>query len=132
MKNQGIEMMDATELLMDADMENILLATYNVPSSAPDISEKYGMPIAICFRKIKILKLRGLLTVVEKVKTSKGKTVEYLSANLENAYVYYDSGRVKVRFTVVLQMVEDFRIRYERASSIYKNAERIAVGSNQY
>jgi hypothetical protein len=131
MKKQGIEMINATELFMDADMEKILLATYNNRRSASDISEKYGIPIAVCFRKIKILKFRGLLSVVEKVKTGKGKTVEYLSANLENAYVYFDSGRVKVRFTVVLQMVEDLRMRYERASTVYRNAERTAAESNQ-
>ncbi len=125
-------MIDATELLMDADMEKILLATYNVPRSASEISEKYGIPIAVCFRKIKTLKHRGLLVIVEKLETGKGKAVERLSANLENAYVFYESGRVKVRFTVVLQMVEDFRMRYERASSAYRNAERIAIESNQH
>ena len=123
---------DATELLMDTDMEKILIGTYNMSKNASELSEKYGIPIAVCFRKIKILKNRGLVRVVETVKGDNGKAVEYLTANLENAYVFYDSGRVKVRFTVVLQMAEDFRRRFERASNAYRNAEKNTVESNQF
>lgn len=131
-KNHETLAIDASELLMDADMEKILIGTYNMSSSAPELSEKYGIPIAVCFRKIKILKNRGLVNVVETVKTKDGRTVEYLTANLENAYVFYDQGRVKVRFTVVLQMAEDFRRRFERASNAYRSAEKTTTESNQY
>ncbi|MBA3045444.1 MAG: hypothetical protein KKH41_00570 [Candidatus Thermoplasmatota archaeon] len=115
-KSQENRMIDATDLLMDMDMERILLGTCDKPRCAPELSELYGIPVLACFKKIKELKKRGLLSVTETVRTSNGRKIEYYSANLENAYVFYDSGRVKVRFTVVVQMAQDFRKRYERST----------------
>lgn len=108
---------DATDLLMDSDMEKILLGTYGKSRSAQELSEMYGIQTALCHRKVRILMNRGLLSVTETVQGADGKETKCYTANLENAYVYYDSGRMKVRFTVVLQMAEDFRRRYERSVS---------------
>ena len=105
---------DATQLLMDQDIEKILIGTYQGAKSAQELSKIYGIPAATCFRKIKQLRSMGLLEVKETVYASGGKKVDYYSANLENAYVFYDSGRLKVRFKVVLQMANDFRRRYEQ------------------
>ena len=107
---------DATQLLMDQDIEKILISTYQGAKSALEISEMYGIPTATCFRKIKQLRSMGLLEVEKSVYTSNNKKVDYYSANLENAYVFYDSGKMKVRFKVVLQMANDFRRRYEQFS----------------
>ena len=108
------KIIDATQLLMDKDIEKILISTYQGAKSALEISEAYGIPTATCFRKIKQLRSMGLLEVKETVYTSRNKKVDYYSANLENAYVFYDSGKMKVRFKVVLQMANDFRRRYEQ------------------
>jgi len=130
-ENQRSRIIDATELLTDMDMERILLGTYQKSRCAPELSERYGIPIATCIRKTKALKKRGLLNVTETARSADGKKMEYYTANLENAYVFYDSGRVKVRFTVVLQMAEDFRRRFERTASKFETADNYAVGSNQ-
>jgi hypothetical protein len=133
MKNEKKESrtIDATELITDMDMEKILLGTYQKSKSAMELSEMYGIPIAVCFKKIKILKKMGLLNVTETVRTAGGKKAEYYTANLDDAYVHYDSGRVKVRFTVVLQMAEDFRRRFERSSSRFETADNYEAGGNQ-
>ncbi|HAX95077.1 MAG TPA: hypothetical protein DCY35_00925 [Prolixibacteraceae bacterium] len=128
--NSTNRVIDATELLLDSDMEKILLGTYQRSRTAVELSEIYGMPIAICFRKIKVLKNRNLLKTNE-TSALWGKKTERYTANLEDAYVFYDSGRVKVRFTVVLQMADDFRRRYERAASAYRNAEMVSAEANQ-
>jgi len=122
---------DATRLLLDPDMERILAGTYEKSRSAIELSKIYGIPIAICHRKIKTLKKRGLLRTMEAIQDSRGKKHERYSANLENAYVYYDSGKIKVRFTVVLQMAEDFRRRFEKATSAYRKAEAVSSEANQ-
>ena len=108
------KIIDATNLLMDQDIEKILIGTYQGSKSAQELSEVYGIPIATCFKKIRQLSNMGLLNVSESVYTSSNKKVDYYSANLENAYVFYDSGKLKVRFKVVLQMANDFRRRYEQ------------------
>lgn len=104
---------DATQLLMDPDIENILLGTYGKSRSVQEISQVYGIPIATCFRKVRKLSKMGLLEVKETVYSSNNKVLNYYTANLENAYVFYDGGKLKVRFKVVLQMANDFRRRYE-------------------
>jgi hypothetical protein len=133
MKNEKHESrtIDATELITDMDMEKILLGTYQKSRSAPELSEVYGIPVAVCFKKIKTLRKMGLLKVTETVRAANGKKVEYYTANLDNAYVFYDSGRVKVRFTVVLQMAQDFRRRFESSASRFETAENYETGGNQ-
>ena len=130
-ENHKSRIIDATEMITDMDFEKILLGTYQKSRSASELSETYGIPIATCFRKIKELKKKGMLNVTETVRTAGGKKVEYYSANLDNAYVFYDSGRVKVRFTVVLQMAADFRRRFERTASRFETAENYEAGGNQ-
>ncbi len=109
------KLIDATQLLMDQDIEMILLGTYLSSRSISEISERYGIPIAICFRKVKKLSKMGLLEVKEVVHSSNNRKLEYYRANLDNAYVFYDSGKLKVRFKVVLQMANDFRNRYKQS-----------------
>jgi len=113
MTNKKDNSIDATHLLMDKDIERILLGTYGKSRSALELSELYGIPIATCFRKIKQLRKMGLLEV-NNIYSENGKNIELFSANLDNAYVYYDSGNLKVRFKIVLQMANDFRRRYEQ------------------
>jgi predicted transcriptional regulator len=122
MKNEKHESrtIDASELITDMDMEKILLGTYQKSRSAPELSEVYGIPIAVCFKKIKTLRKMGLLNVTETVRAASGKKMEY-----------YTAGRVKVRFTVVLQMAQDFRRRFERTASRFETAENYETGGNQ-
>jgi len=105
---------DATQLLMDKDIENILLGTYGKSRSVQEISQMYGIPIATCFRKVRKLRKMGLLEVKETIYLSDNRKSDYYTACLDNAYVFYDSGKLKVRFKVVLQMANDFRRRYEQ------------------
>jgi hypothetical protein len=130
-ENHGSGIINATELLMDIDMEKILLGTYQKSKCAQELSEMYGIPIATCFKKINVLKKKGMLNVTETVRSAEGKKMEFYTANLDNAYVFYDSGRVKVRFTVVLQMAEDFRRRFERSASRFETADAYEAGGNQ-
>ena len=131
MKSQENKIIDATGLVMDTDMESILLGTCDRPRCASELSEMYGIPVAACFRKVKTLKNMGLLSITESVRVSAGRKVEYYTANLENAYVFYDSGRVKVRFTVVAQMAQDFRKRYERSARSAGTGGEANAASNQ-
>lgn len=113
MKHNKITEIDATNLLMDHDIEKILIGTYDRSRSAIEISELYGIPIATCFKKIRKLKEMGLLMSTDIIYTAKGRKIELYTTNFDNAYVYYEGGKLKVRFEVVLQMTHDLRIRLE-------------------
>ena len=106
-------MIDATEVFMDDDSEKIILSTYNIPRTPQQLSELFGIPIARCFEKVRKLEKMGLLRSQGKVLTRKGKPTDVYKSNLENAYVYLDNGRIKVRFEIAVNMAQDFRRRIE-------------------
>ncbi len=121
-ENTNEKIIDATKLLNDLDVERILIGIYGKARSASELIELYGIPVATCYRKIELLKDLGLISITETVFSPSGKKIEYYTANLDNAYVFYDSGKLKVRFKVVLRMASDFRRRYE--SSVRAVSER--------
>src|SRR5438046_5647272 len=65
--------LEASQLLTDEYSAKILLATYKRKISAQEISQRYGIPIAAWYRKIRILEEVGLIECVERVLTGKGK-----------------------------------------------------------
>ena len=65
--------LEASQLLTDEYSAKILLATYKRKISAQEISQRYGIPIAACYRKIRILEEVGLIECVERILTQKGK-----------------------------------------------------------
>lgn len=104
-------MIDATEVMADEDVEKILLGTFNRPKTAKQLSDTYGIPIAICYKKIAKLERMGLLDFEEMV-TSKGRTIRAYKANLDDAYVFFEGGKVKIRFKIALGLARDFRARF--------------------
>ncbi len=123
-KNDGERMIDATGLMFDLDIEKILLGTFSRSLSANEISELYGIPLLTCIRKIRKLEVMGLLKKVAVVESPRGKKRDFYTASLENAYVFYDDGKLKVRFNVVLQMASDLRKRVGQlgySTIYYKN-----------
>jgi len=65
--------LEASQLLTDEYSAKILLATYKRRISAQEISQRYGIPIAACYRKIRILEEAGLIQCVDRILTQKGK-----------------------------------------------------------
>ena len=121
---QEKKIIDATDVLIDSDNEKIILGTYGRARSAIEISQIYGIPIAICFKKVRKLNEMGLLEATEVRYTPRGEIV-YYQASIQDAYVFYDSGRLKVRFEVVLRMASGIRKRLESSefSSTMENIE---------
>ena len=110
-------MIDATRFMFDNEVERILLGTYKQERSALELSELYGIPIASCYRKIKELKNAGLISTAGSEIGKNGKIVKLYKANLQDAYVFYDNGRMKIRFTTILQMAKDFESRFKTAAT---------------
>jgi len=76
----------------------ILVATARVPRSAQEISASYGIPIAACYRRIRALERAGLLECREKRLSRQGKRVSYYVSLLKNAYIFFESGKLRVKF----------------------------------
>ena len=90
--------LEASQLLTDEYSAKILLATYKRKISAQEISQRYGIPIAACYRKIRILEEVGLIQCVERILTQKGKTMKLYRSLLKSAELVYQDGIFKVKF----------------------------------
>ena len=85
-------------MLTDEYAERILVATQSISRSVQEISDKYDIPIAACYRKIHELEEAGFLNVAEIVTTPKGKTMKLYRSLLKSAMLVYQEGIFKVKF----------------------------------
>jgi len=76
----------------------ILVATLRCSHSAQEISAEFGIPIAACYRRIKELEGVGLVECCERRLSRQGKRISYYISLLKNAYVFFENGKLKVRF----------------------------------
>ncbi len=100
--------LEASQLLTDEYSAKILLATYKRRISAQEISQRYGIPIAACYRKIRVLEEAGLIECVDRILTQKGKRKNLYTSCLKNAYIFFENGRLRARFQLATGVVRDF------------------------
>ena len=103
-----MDIFDASQLITDKYSVRILVGTTKKPKSAIELSEKFGIPIAACYRKIRELEKAGLLRCVERRLTRKGKRVSMYISQLKTAYLFFENGRLRMRFQLTNGAVNDF------------------------
>ena len=106
--NNTMNPLQASQLLTDEYSAKILLATYKRRISAQEISQRYGIPIAACYRKIRTLEDAGFIECVDRILTQKGKRKNLYTSTLKNAYIYFENGRLRARFQLATGAVRDF------------------------
>ncbi len=99
---------EASKIIADEYAVKILVAIYRRPKSAIKLSHDLGIPIAACYRRIRMLEKRNLILCVERVLTQKGKRMSVYISNLKNAYIFFEEGRLRVRFEMKSGQTEDF------------------------
>jgi len=100
--------LEASRLVTDEYSAKILVATFKKPRSAIDLSREYGIPIAACYRRIHVLEKAGLIRCVERALTQKGKRISLYLSQLRNAYIFFENGKLRVRFQLNNGLVRDF------------------------
>ncbi len=75
----------------------ILRATLHQALDAITLSNQLGIPIAVCYRRIRELEKLGLIKKEGKKLTNKGKWITLYKANLKNAEVKMEEGRIVIR-----------------------------------
>jgi hypothetical protein len=93
-----VDLLSASQLLTDPYAVKILVATVRVSKCAQDISTQFGIPIAACYRRIRDLEGAGLVLCTERKLTKNGKRVNYYVSMVKNATVFYEEGKLKVKF----------------------------------
>ena len=61
------------------------------------MSYQLGIPIAVCYRRLRELEHLGLIVEVGKKLTQKGKWIRLYKSKLKNAEIFMADGKVKVK-----------------------------------
>lgn len=86
--------MEIANILGDRYSAIILAATNKQSRGAMEISQKYGIPIAACYRRIKQLERAGLLLKDERVLTREGKRMWRYSSNIHAMSISFSDGKL--------------------------------------
>ncbi len=93
--------LETSRLLTEEYTAKILLATMGKPKSAFELSEKLGVPIAACYRKIKILEDSGLIFCVERRLTQAGKRISLYKSNVKNAHIVFERNKIRANIEMI-------------------------------
>ena len=117
--------LETSKLLTEEYSAKILLATMGRPKSAFELSEKLGIPIAACYRKIRSLEEAGLLLCAERRLTQSGKRMSMYKARVMNAQIIFEKNRIKARLEMIDGTTEDYN--YDIDMSVFmQNAIPVA------
>ena len=117
-KGDKMNPLEASQIISDEYAARILVATLRRPKSAIALSHDLGIPIAACYRRIKMLEQAKLVRCVERVLTQKGKRMSVYTSTLKNAYISFEDGNLKVRFEMKSGIVEEFGGKLDLMSEI--------------
>ena len=99
--------LETSRLLTEEYSAKILLATMGKPKTAFELSEKLGVPIAACYRKIKILEDSGLIFCVERRLTQAGKRISLYKSNVKNAQIVFERNKVRAKIEMIDGTTQD-------------------------
>ncbi len=99
---------EAAKIITDETSAKILAATYRKPMTAIELSQRYDIPIAACYRRIHLLEEMGVMKAVKRILTPKGKRITIYRSMLKNAYIFFENGQMRVRFQMSTGITEDF------------------------
>ncbi len=97
---QEVKEINATnmaQVLGDEYARKILMAVHLKPKTATEISETKGIPIAACYRRIKLLEGMALIHRDEQILTQKGKRRWSYISNIHKLELFYRDGNMAAR-----------------------------------
>jgi len=109
--------LETSKLLTEEYSAKILLATMGRPKSAFELSEKLGIPIAACYRRIRALEEAGLLVCAERKLTRSGKRMSMYKARVMNAQIIFERNKIKARLEMIDGTTEDYN--YDLDMSVF-------------
>ena len=98
---------DMFNLVLDKHTSRILDLTSDRPLNAGELSELVGIPLAACYRRIRVLKGAGLLKEDSKVQSEGGKSVSAYKSTMDCAEVVLEDGRLRIQMSVEGKNAQD-------------------------
>jgi len=122
-----LDPIEACRLIMDTYAAKILVACARKPKHALELSRRLDIPIAACYRRIHVLEKAGLLRPVDRALTQQGKRIALYQSQLKNAYIFFEGGKLRVRFQMVTGQVEDFGGEWKEIKLLPEDEEEETV-----
>ncbi len=97
-----------SNLISDKYVSKILMSTYKKPKSVQNISAHYGIPIAVCYRKVRQLEKLGFMNCVGDKLNGNGKRVKLYQSQIVNAHFFMEKGKFRARVQLSSGIVDDF------------------------
>jgi predicted transcriptional regulator len=88
---------DNFRLMLDEYASKILTLTGERAMNATELSDALGIPMAACYRRIRMLKGAGMLREDNKAVSAGGKSVSLYRSTVESAEVVLTDGRLQVK-----------------------------------
>ncbi len=92
-----INVVDLPTLFGNPYVLKILSATLIRPKTVQELSIKYDIPIAACYRRVRLLEQKKLLKYVDKVLTTHGKWVKRYLSTVRNITLTFEKGKIHVK-----------------------------------
>ncbi len=90
-----MEALRVSQTVMDEYAARILLGTTGRPASARDLSFRYGIPIAACYRRLRLLQNLGLVYCAQEMPSRNGKGLQMFRSRLKMLRVVLVEGRLR-------------------------------------
>jgi transcription initiation factor IIE alpha subunit len=112
-----MQALETSRLLTEEYAVKVLVATMGPPKSATQLSEKLGIPIAACYRRIRALEQAGLLICVEKGLTQRGKREALYKAQIRTGQIMLEKNKVRVKLDMIDGRTENYN--YDVDTSVF-------------
>lgn len=92
--------LELSQTVMDAYAARILLGTSTTAASALDLSRRFGIPIAACYRRIRQLEGLGLVCRDGALPSRNGKGLQLFRSRVRSVRIVLEEGRLLARVEV--------------------------------
>ncbi|HYM39185.1 MAG TPA: helix-turn-helix domain-containing protein [Thermoplasmata archaeon] len=95
-----MEPLELSQTVMDPYSARILLGTCDAAASALDLSRRFRIPIAACYRRIRQLERMGLVYCERALPSRNGKGLQLFRSRLKSVRVSLEDGRLKASIVI--------------------------------
>src|SRR5438552_17688696 len=92
-----MEPLQLSQTVMDEYSARILMGTFERPVSALELSRRFGIPIAACYRRIKELAGLGLVYCERELPSRTGRGLQLFRSRLKAVRIALEDGHLSAR-----------------------------------
>src|SRR4030067_1055266 len=92
-----MEALHVSQTVMDEYSARILLGTFDRAVSALELSQRFRIPIAACYRRIRQLEQMGLVYCERELPSRNGKGLQLFRSRLKSVRIALEEGRLRAQ-----------------------------------